>query len=328
MTTRRYLYRHNVAALLLPAIIVLIGVTMLFVEPHFFNRLNLLNIARNFATSGLVAMAQAMVMIVGGFDLSVGSVMALGSVLGATAMVSVAAHVPDMGWPALIIGAIAALGGGAIVGLISGTIIVLFRVSPFIVTLGTASALVGGIFFVTNGVPVYGIPDLLGEMIGRGQILTLPVLLWIVLAVALLLTLLMNGTPQGRHIYAVGGSPKAAFASGIALNRLTILVYSAAGLLAALAGLMVTARIGSGQSTIGTSAAIESIAAAVIGGASLRGGSGNIIRVLFAALLLTIIGNALNLAQVDSKFQTMILGSFLIGAISIERIVEGGRDVE
>ena len=326
---RRVSYRSvgaHITPWLLPTVVLIIAIGMAWIEPRFYNRLNLMNIARNFAVAGVLGMAQALVMIVGGFDLSVGAIMALASVLGASTMVAVAALVPDYAWLSIAAGSLVALLGGGLVGSVSGTLIATMRLSPFIVTLAVASSLLGAVFFVTKGVPVYGIPDLFTSTIGRGQIFGLPTLFCIVLVVAALLTMVTNLMAVGRHVYAVGGALKAAYASGIAAGRLYVLIYALAGSLASLAGLMVTARIGSGQSNIGTSAAIESISAAVVAGVSLRGGKGSIPRVLLAALLLTVIGNSLNLLQISSKFQTMVLGIFLLGTIATERLLGGSDD--
>ncbi len=303
----------------LPVIIVAIIALMAVVEPRFFSRLNIFNILRNFTVTGLLTLAQGLVMIVGGFDLSIGAIMAAGSVVAALSMLAVTD--PFYGSPMLIIaiGFAAALFVGCALGAINGLLAARLKASPFIITLGTMTVISGLTYWHTKGAPIYGMPDELVSGIGRGQWMGVPVIFWFGLVVIALLWLLASKARFGRHMYAVGSNPAAARESGINPTRILVLVYGIAGMLAAAAGLILTARLGSGQSGIGGDAAIQSIAAAVIGGVSLRGGVGSIPRIAMAALFLALMSNALNLAQIDSKFQTLVLGVFLIVFVAIER---------
>lgn len=309
----------QIATWILPIIIIGILAVMALVEPRFYSRLNIFNILRNFTVTSLLALAQALVMIVGGFDLSIGAIMAAGSVVAAISMLAITE--PFYSQPMLIIalGFAAALLVGSIAGAINGILADRLKASPFIITLGTMTVISGLTFWYTKGAPVYGMPQELVSEIGRGRFWGVPVIFWFGLVVIALLWWLTTQTKFGRHVYAVGSNPVAARESGISPTRVLVVIYGMSGALAAMAGLILTARLGSGQSGIGGDAAIQSIAAAVIGGVSLRGGIGSVPRVVMAALFLALMSNALNLAQIDSKFQTLVLGAFLIGFVAIER---------
>ena len=325
-----FLRRHTASkvppvAYFLPVVVVAMVVIMAFVEPKFFSRLNILNVLRNFSIMSFFAMAQGLVMIVGGFDLSVGAIAALASVTAATVMIWMTGIFPEMTFAIISVGLIAALVVSTIVGGINGVLVARIKASPFIITLGSMTILLGIIFYYTKGTPIYGLPKALVKEIGRGRFLDLPIIFWIAITAIGLLWYIMAMSRLGRHIIAVGSNPKAAYESGINPMTIFLIVYSLAGLLAGIAGLLLTSRLGAGQSGIGTNAAIESIAAAVIGGVSLRGGVGSIPRIAVAALFLAILANSLNLAQIDSKFQTMVLGFFLIGVVAVEKRL-GGDD--
>lgn len=308
----------QLARWIMPISILGIVAAMSLVEPRFFSRLNIFNILREFTVLSLLALAQGLVMIVGGFDLSIGAIMAAASVVAALSMLALAE--PLLAQPMLIIAAgfaVALLVGG-LLGVVNGVLVAGLKASPFIITLGTMTVISGVTFWYTKGAPTYGMPAELVSQIGRGRALGLPVIFWFGLIVMALLWWVAGQTRFGRHVYAVGSNVRAAHESGINPTRILVAIYGISGVLAAIAGLILTARLGSGQSGIGGSAAIESIAAAVIGGVSLRGGIGSVPRVVLAALFLALLANALNLAQIDSKFQTLVLGVFLIVFVGIE----------
>lgn len=309
----------TIASWILPVSIVAIVGLMSVVEPRFFSRLNLFNILREFSVTAILALAQGLVIIAGGFDLSIGAVMAAASVAAALSMLWLAE--PLSAQPAFIImlGFSLAILTGAFAGMINGALVARLKASPFIVTLGSMTVISGLTYWYTKGVPIYGMPDAVVSEIGRGRLFGLPVIFWAGLLVITILWWVATQTRFGRHLYAVGSNAAAAYESGVNSTRVLVAVYGLSGALAAVAGLVITARLGSGQSGIGGSAAIESIAAAVIGGVSLRGGIGSIPRIAMAALFLALLSNALNLAQIDSKFQTLVLGVFLIAFVAIER---------
>lgn len=292
------------------------------VEPRFLNRLNLVNLGRNFSFLLIPALAQMLVMTAGGFDLSVGVVAAAGSVVSALAMSAVTA-----GGGSDTLAFLAALSVVIAVGLAAGAVnavlIARFALSPFMVTLAVMSAITGIALYYTQGIPIYGVTDSFVQIVGRGQLLGIPVILWIAFVFLLGCVVIQRFTVFGRHIYAVGSDIRASRLSGVRTQRVLIVVYVLAGVLSALTGFLMTARIGSGQATIGGTMALETIAASVIGGVSLRGGIGRAELVALATLFLTVIANAMNLLQFDSKYQTLVLGFILILALGMERLLLG-----
>ena len=313
----RFLAGGGLIVLLLLVIVVGMGL----IQPRFFNRLNLLNISRSFANLSIIALGQMLVMIAGGFDLSVGVVVALSSVVAASLMAPLAELWPDLTVAVIAIGMAGALASGALVGVANGVAVAVLGVNPLIATLAMTSIVVGGTLYFTQGIPVYGIPDSFMATFGSGCLFGVPASVWIALALIALVIVMQRSTAFGRHVHAVGGNPQATRLSGIGLRRVLIAVYAISGSLAAVTGLMLTALVGSGQSSIGSTATIESVSAAVIGGVSLRGGAGRAERVVLAALFLTVLANALDLARIDSKYQTLVLGAVLIAALTGEKLL-------
>lgn len=306
--------------IVLVLLVVAVAATAL-AEPRFLNRLNLINLGRNFSFLLIPALAQMLVMTAGGFDLSVGVLTAAGSLVSAMTMGAVIAAMPGAEGMAVMAALAVALGVGLGVGLINAVLIAVFNLSPFMVTLAVMSAATGFALYHTQGIPVYGVSDAYIDAVGRGQILGLPVILWIALGVLALVMVIQRATTLGRHIYAVGSDLRAARLSGVRTQRVQIMVYALAGMLSAFTGFLMTARIGSGQATIGGTLALETIAACVIGGVSLAGGVGRAGLVAVAAMFLTVIANAMNLLQFDSKYQTLVLGVVLIIALGVERVL-------
>lgn len=301
--------------------LVLAVVATILAEPRFLNQLNLTNVLRNFAFLAIPSVAQMLVMTAGGFDLSLGAVVAVSSLLTATVMGWAAAAMPGMDVAITLAALASVLGFGLVVGLVNGGLVTAFGISPFMVTLAMMSILMGGALYITQGIPIYGVLDSFVSNVGRGRFLTLPVIMWLAVLVVIAAVILQRTTVIGRHIYAVGGDDRSARLSGVRTTRVTITAYVMASCLAGFTGFLMTARIGSGQATIGATLALETIAAAVIGGTSLRGGVGRAELVALAALFLTVIANAMNLVRVDSKFQTLVLGAVLIIALGIERLL-------
>ncbi|CPR13980.1 ABC transporter permease [Brenneria goodwinii] len=303
---------------LVPLLTLCIVIVMAWIEPRFFNRLNIINILRNFSLLTLISIGQMLVMVVGGFDLSIGAIMAFSSVISALTMQSLTTLMPDMPLMIILSGVAAGLLSGVAMGMVNGVLVARFNLSSFMTTLAMMSVIGGATFYITRGVPVDGVVSHFVSGVGRGLWFNLPVIFWVVMLLALLFWLCMEYTVIGRHLYATGGHMDSARASGIDTGGILVIAYAASGLLAAVAGILITSRIGSGQPGLGATAAIESIAAAVVGGVSLRGGVGKISRVIMAALFLSLLANVLNLARIDSKWQTFVLGFLLIAAVVSE----------
>ncbi|GLR83506.1 ABC transporter permease [Bradyrhizobium iriomotense] len=306
---------------LLPALLVLLVAGMSAVDPQFYGIINILNILRNASLLAIVASGQALVIVAGGFDLSVGAVVALASVVTAKTMATTAAAFP--GNTALIIasGVAAGLGCGIVVGLVNGFCVAKLKVSGFVVTLGTMSATAGVGLMITNGIPVYGMPDIFVKGFGRAQAFGLPTAVHVALIVILVMVFAQRRTLFGRYVYAIGGNVDAAVVSGVSIQRHIVGTYVVSSVLAALVGILLTAQVGSGQASFGGDRMmLQSIAAAVIGGVSLRGGVGRVEIVAISALFLTILGNALNLLHVDSRLQPVFLGVIMVAAVALDEL--------
>jgi ribose transport system permease protein len=299
-------------------LIVAAAVGTALVQPRFFNALNIINILRNAAILSIASMGQMLVMIAGGFDLSVGVIVALASVQTALLSGMIAAWMPGAPVLALVFAVLVAMATGALIGSVSGVLVSRFRLSPFMVTLAMSSVVAGATFYVTKGIPIYGLPNAFVDGIGRGMVGRCPVVVLIAVAIVAIMIVLQRATTIGGHIYAVGSNLHAARISGVRVGALLISVYAVSGMAAAITGILLTARIGSGQSTVGGTMALETIAASVVGGVSLLGGVGRAERVMLGALFLSVVANALNLLRIDSKYQTLVLGVVLIAAVCIE----------
>ncbi|MGL3214965.1 ABC transporter permease [Bradyrhizobium sp. BR 1433] len=259
----------------LPALLVLLVAGMSAIDPQFYGIINILNILRNASLLAIVACGQALVIIAGGFDLSVGAVVALASVVTAKTMAAAATAFP--GNNALIIasGMAAGLGSGAVVGLVNGFCVAKLKVSGFVVTLGTMSATAGVGLMITNGIPVYGMPDIFVKGFGRAQALGLPTAVHVALVIIIVMVFAQRRTLFGRYVYAIGGNVDAAIVSGVSIQRHVVGTYVVSSMLAALTGILLTAQVGSGQASFGGDRMmLQSIAAAVIGGVSCAAASG------------------------------------------------------
>lgn len=286
----------------------------------FLTTNNLINVGRQSVYLVLVSMGQMLVLISGGFDLSVGMVIALSSVVSAMTMVALVPIFPDAVWMVILLGALAGFVVAALVGALNGVGVAIFGVSPFIMTLGVASAGAGLALFLTGGVPVSNLPIAFGDTFGFGRILNTPVPVIIALVIIMLMWVYMSRMRAGAQIYAVGGNLKAANLSGIDTRRTLIRVYVMCALLAGLTGILLTARVETGDASMGSSMALESIAACVIAGVSLRGGIGRVENVVLGGIFIILVQNGMNLAQISSYMQMVLLGLLLILAVIFDQV--------
>lgn len=303
----------------LPFFLVFSLIVFSLISNQFLSIQNLTNVARQSVYLVLVSLGQMLVLITGGFDLSVGTAIAMTSVVSAMAMVALAPVMPDMIWLAILLGAGAGLGAALLIGCLNGLGIAQFDVSPFIMTLGVQSVGAGIALFLTGGVPISGLPYDFGNFFGFGRVLGVPVPVMIALLAIVGIWLLMNRTKLGSHIYAVGGNVRAANLSGVNTKQVLFLAYVLCALLASLAGLLLTARVESGETNLGGTIALESIAACVIGGVSLRGGLGRVENVVLGAFFIVLLQNGMNIAQIGSYMQMVLLGSLLVLAVILDQ---------
>jgi ribose transport system permease protein len=304
----------------LPFMLVIALVVFSLLSDQFLTTANIVNLLRQSVYLILVSMGQMLVLVTGGFDLSVGTVMALTSVVSAMAMQSFGAALPEAGWVVVIAGCMCGLLAGLSVGLINGIGVAFIGVSPFIVTLGLQSIGFGLALYLTGGVPVSGLPSEFSDLFGFGRLLGVPIPILVTAACVAVIGILMNRMPTGTHLLAVGGNAKAAALSGINTRRVLLMAYLACAGLAAVSGLLLTARVETGEANLGGTVALESIAACVIAGVSLRGGIGRVPNVVMGAIFIGLVQNGMNLASVGSYLQMVVLGTLLIVAVVADQI--------
>jgi ribose transport system permease protein len=287
-------------------------VVVSFLNPNFFTVDNILNILRQTSVNAIIAVGMTLVILTAGIDLSVGSVLAL---CGAFAASLIAMEVP------VLIAVPTALLAGAALGAISGIIIAKGKVQAFIATLVTMTLLRGVTMVYTEGRPIStGFTDTADAFawFGTGYALGIPVPVWIMVVVFAAAWYLLNHTRFGRYVYALGGNESATRLSGINVDRVKIGVYAICGLLAALAGIIITSRLSSAQPTAGMGYELDAIAAVVLGGTSLMGGKGRIMGTLIGALIIGFLNNALNLLDVSSYYQMIAKAVVILLAVLVD----------
>jgi len=304
----------------LPLLLAIAVIVFSLLSPNFLTGQNLLNVARQSTFLAMVAMGQMLALLTGGFDLSVGKTLAITSVVGALVMAGAKSSFSDTAGVAIALGMLAGVGAGTLVGIVNGIGVALFDVSPFMMTLGTASISFGIALTLTSGVPVYGMPDAFGNIFGFGQFLHIPSPVYVTAILFLALYLVLNWTPMGRYFYAIGGNHKAAVLSGINTRFHLFMAYVLCGLMAAIAGIILTARLETGEANIGASMPLDSIAACVIGGVSLRGGVGRLGNVVLGAVFIGLIQNGMDLARIASYLQEVVIGVLLILAVIADQL--------
>ncbi|CAQ79055.1 ribose transport system permease protein RbsC [Aliivibrio salmonicida LFI1238] len=292
--------------------LLLLIVVVSFLNDNFFTVDNILNILRQTSVNAIIAVGMTLVILTAGIDLSVGSVLALCGAFAAT-MIGLEIH-PIIAVPTSLL-------AGAILGAISGIIIAKGKVQAFIATLVTMTLLRGVTMVYTEGRPIStGFTDVADSFswFGTGYALGIPVPIWLMVIVFASVWYLLNHTRFGRYVYALGGNESATRLSGINVDRVKIGVYAICGLLAALAGLIVTSRLSSAQPTAGMGYELDAIAAVVLGGTSLAGGKGRIMGTLVGALIIGFLNNALNLLDVSSYYQMIAKAVVILLAVLVD----------
>ncbi|TPN20838.1 ABC transporter permease [Mesorhizobium sp. B2-3-3] len=304
----------------LPFLMLAAMVTFTLMSDHFLTSRNLINLARQSSYLTVVSLGQMLALIAGGIDLSVGTTLAITSVVSVMAMVASLAAMPDMVGLAILVGIAAGLAAGIAMGAINGAGISLFGVNPFMMTLGMSSVGFGTALYLTSGIPVQGMPEAFGAMFGFGTLFGLPIPIYVTALLICLVYILLNWTRLGRYFYSVGGNIKASRLSGINPKATLFKTYVLCSTLTTIGGLMLTARLATGEANIGASMPLESIAACVIGGVSLSGGAGRVGGVVLGALFIGLVQNGMNLAHVDSYLQMVAIGVILIVAVIADRV--------
>jgi inositol transport system permease protein len=290
-------------------VIIAMVITFSLLNPNFLSETNLRNVSRQTAILGIVACGQTMVILSGGFDLSVGMLIGLISVAGSMVMV-------DFGlWPGLAAGLLFGLMAGAF----NGLMVAKAGLAPFIATLATFSAARGLALILSGGLPITDMPAEY-SYIGAGQFLTIPIPALIAAVVFIVCAFLMKCTRFGRYVYAIGGNEEAALYAGVPVARYKIAVWSFHGLLIGIAAVVLTSRAVSGHATLGEGMELESIAATVIGGTALGRGRGGIFNTFLGVLAMGILTNGLNLINVSTYYQMVAIGVIIAGAVYVDQL--------
>jgi ribose transport system permease protein len=281
-----------------------------FLSPYFFTLNNLLTIGIQVSVIAIMAIGQTFVIIAAGIDLSVGSVLALSGIISAILM---------RGGCPISLAIIAGVGTGSFCGFINGFIITRGKIAPFIITLGMMGIARGLALIITGGNPVFGLPENF-SFLGNGKIFGIPVPIIIMSFVVVVAYLFLSRHILGRYTYAIGSNVEAARLSGININRYNSAVYVISGTLAGIAGVLLTSRLVTGQPTAGTGYELDTIAAVVIGGASLMGGQGTIIGTIIGAFIMATLRNGCNLLNISAFWQLIIIGAVIILAVYYDQV--------
>ncbi len=287
--------------------------------PNFLKAENLLNIANQIAVIAIVAIGMTIVIVTGGIDLSVGSLIALSAVVSSKLIRDFAGGLEASGI-AMTFCCLAAILLSGVCGLFSGAMVTRFRIPPFIVTLAVMLVSSGSAYILSKGQSIYQIPESF-VWLGRGSdLFNLPNAVVLMLALYAAAHVLMSRMKLGRYLYAVGGNSESARLSGVSVNRVLLFAYLASGLLAGLGGVIMASQLKSGSATYGNMYELYVIAAVVVGGTSLSGGEGKMLGTLTGAFTIAVIQNGMNLTNVESYTQKVVLGLVILAAVLLDKI--------
>jgi ribose transport system permease protein len=306
------------SSLIITLVVLIIVLSSL--NDNFFRTNNLLLIGSAVTIMGLLSLVQTLVIILGALDISVGSMAGLASVISAMAFTATGSSA---------IGILAAVGTGIACGLVNGLIIIFGRVNPVVATLATLATYKGIAQVVSDGkAQGYTGADDLFIFLAKGTVLGLPTLVWVFLIVAAILHFLLKYTDIGRNIFAIGGNDTAARLAGININRYIIGVYALVGVVAAIAGVLITARTGSGQPTSGSEGLeLQAVTGAALGGTMLKGGKGSIVSTVLAVFILGVLDNGMSGLGINQFWQNVAHGALLVVAVVLQQLRSGERRV-
>ncbi|MEA5093960.1 MAG: ribose ABC transporter permease [Sedimentibacter saalensis] len=300
-------------------VLIATSVAIALLNPRFLSWSNILTVLRQTSINAVIATGMTFAILIGGIDLSVGSVLGLCGAIAAT-MVSSGTNV--------VLAVLTVLVLGTAIGYLNGTLITTGGLQPFIATLGTVTLLRGAILVFTQGRPISTGNTPSSEYfseIGTGFLGPIPVPVYIMILVFIVAYYILNHTRIGRYIYATGSNEEATMYSGIKTARVKRFVYAVSGMMAALAGILLTARLGSAQPTAGAGYELDAIAAVVLGGTSMAGGIGTIGGTAIGALIIGVLNNALNLMKVSSYYQDVAKGIVILIAVLLDRKQKSSR---
>lgn len=283
------------------------------VSPYFFTAENILNVSLQISIVAIVAAGMTFVILTAGIDLSVGAVIAFSGVV-ATSLLKT--ELPFA--VSLLVAVAAGLAVGAASGAVAGACVTRFNITPFIVTLALMTIWRGAAYLYTDGRPIWELPDAF-SVIGSGRMFHVPIPTIIMIAVYVVGYVILEHTRFGRYVYAVGGNKEAARLAGISVNRVLMKVYILCGVLSSVSGILLASRMNSGQPNAGLMYELDVIAAVVVGGTSLFGGRGSIVGTFLGAMLIGILRNGLNLMNVSSYLQMIVVGVVILFAVMLDQ---------
>lgn len=305
----------DIRELTLITLITVIIVVMANINPYFFSFSNFRAVAVGMTPTAIIVIGMAILLASGGFDLSVGSVMALSSTVVAMLLLT--------GMP-IFIAVLCGLIMGGVIGVANGVLVTSFGINPLIATLGTMSIARGIALVLTEGFSVSSLPSSFA-WIGKASFGDFPVIVIVTLVLVVLFDLAVRHTRFFRQVYFIGANEKAAMLSGIHVNRVRIILYALTGILAAFAGILLASRLMSGTPTAGNGIELQVLAAAVIGGASLRGGEGTILGAFLGVVFVALINNTMTMLAVSIYWQMIVIGGVLIMAVALDMLIRSKR---
>ena len=298
-------------------LLILIALSVL-VPDKFLTADNFLNIFRRSSVNAIIAVGMTAIIISGGIDLSVGSMMAVAGMVGAWTMHKIGGDTLTVS--AMWLGTFAGMATGMLAGFLNGALINGLKLPPFILTLGTMSAFRGIAYVMNDGQP-YNVPGY--KYLGDGLIVGVPISIVIALVIVVVAIVILNRTTLGRYTYAIGANRTATLYSGVNVTRNLIIIYTLAGLLVGIASMIATSRTVSAQPTAGIGLELDIIAAVVIGGASLNGGRGTIIGTMIGTLLISFLRNGCTLVGISTNVQLIVIGVIIVVAVSVDQLARG-----
>ena len=302
----------------LPIIIALMYLGFGLIEPAFHSGDNAINILKQASYLAIIATGQMFALLTRGFDLSVGQLLSLVSVSSGLVMLSVLEGSPDAIVLAILAGCAVGLCAGLAAGTVNGVCVSVFRINPFVVTLGMQGICMGFATTLSDGFPVFNLPVELTDTLSRGTVIGIPVPLIGAILVLVTAYVILNHSVLGRSLYVIGSNPRAAYVAGLHSRLHLTFAYVICSLFVTIGAFLLTARTGSGEPNLGGGLVLQSIAAAVIGGVSLRGGEGKVIHAVYGALFVTILSIGMNLIRVDGTIQQIILGIVVVAAVYLD----------
>jgi len=290
--------------------LIILFVALSIASPYFLTANNLASVARQTAVFNTMALGMTIVIITGGIDLSVGSILGLAGLGGAMAL--------EAGDP-VVVGVLIGIAIGTACGLLNGFLITRLRIPPFVVTLGALGIYRGVALIISNGLPVHKIPSGF-SFIGEGNLLGVPFVLWMLVICAVAVHVILEHTRLGRYAFAIGSNRVASVYAGIPVNFHITAVYAIGGALSGLAGMIEASRLMTGQPTAGQGYELQAIAAVVIGGGSLNGGEGSVVGTLIGAFIMGLLSNGADLLNISNYWQQVIIGSVIILAVTLDEV--------